>query len=103
MSPNSKLEGNCRTNIEIMNLYPNKINKHFYKNSYSTMSNDHLRHQTFFQKSDDFWFPRSENCKDALKLMAGEKKIHESLMNFRVGEQLHSTLNDSNRKKVSTL
>ena len=61
-------------------------------------SAQNLRQQAFHEKSDGFWFPTPENCKDASKLMGVEKKNYESLMKFKEEEMLDPTINDTKRK-----
>ena len=129
MSSSSKLDGNCRTHIGIMNLNPNKITitaktrvakfevltskqasfikpihpsfcsliKIYEQDNNYPKSAQNLRQQAFHGRSDGFWFPTPENCKDASKLIGLEKKIYESLMKFKEEEMLDPTINDTKR------
>ena len=127
----SKLDGNCRTHIGILNLNPNKITitaktrvekfevltskqasfikpihpslcslikNHEHDKSYPK-STQYLRQQAFHERSDGFWFPTPENCKDASKLIGVGKKVYESLIKFKEEEKLDPSLNDTKQKQ----
>ena len=49
------------------------INTNEYENNYLKTSS-YLRRQIFTERTDGFWFPTPENCKDASKLIGVEKK-----------------------------
>ena len=74
------------------------IKNHEQDNNYPK-SAQHMRQQAFHERSDGFWFPTPENCKDASKLIGVEKKIYEYLMEFKEEEMLDPNINDTKRKQ----